>query len=513
MKRSACNGTPAVLLDTKVLSGDIKKKSLLGGLQTIAGEGINFLLRLVSSAVLARLLVPEDFGIIGMVTAFIAIAERFKDLGLSIATVQKKEITHEQVSNLFWINVLIGTLLMIILCAFSKVAAWFYTDKRLVWITIATSTSFLWGGLTVQHQAILWRKMQFMRIAAVNIGTNILSIIIAVIFAVKGYGYWALVAKEMSRSFFLAAGTWLICPWRPGLPARNTDISNMIHLGRDVTGFNLVTFFSQNIDQILIGRNYGPGPLGIYKQAYQFMLLPISYLMFPAHNVAQPALSILQNDASRYRQYYKKVITLLSFVSMPVVIFLFLYSQDIILLLLGRKWVQASEIYKVMAVASFFVPVTGTTAVVMLTLGKTRRYFFIGLAKAIILIFAFAVGIKWGALGVAYGQLAANYIFIMPLLFFALKETPISVKLFFSSILPSIMCSLFMGIILSLFSRANPSQSSLVTIAESLPIAVAAYFAAWMAIPGGRLKLKGLYSDFAFLLRKGSNERAVSPSS
>lgn len=498
------------IFDTETLRDDLKRRSVRGGLYTMTGQGLNFIIRLGSTAVLARILIPEHFGLISMVTALTAIAENFKDLGLSIATVQKKDITHEQVTTLFWINVIIGILIMIIICCFSKLIAWFYADNRLIGITVAISTSFFWGGMTVQHQAILWRKMQFCRSAAVDIGATFLSTIIAIVLAFRGYGYWALVWKEVSRSCFLAVGTWIVCPWIPGLPVRNANIGKMIKLGRDVTGFNLITFFTQNIDQILIGKIAGPSPLGIYRQANQLALLPISYLTSPVQTVSQPALSILQNDELRYRRYYKNILKSLSFVSMPLMLFLFLYARDIILLLLGEKWIKAVVIFKIFALAGFIRPALSTTGVVMITCGQSKRYFFLGLANSMLIILAIGIGLKWGAVGVAAGHVIENYLAFFPIVFIAFKHSPISIELFFRSILPSVISSLVMGVVLIIFSSMISIQNSFYSIGASLPVAIVVYLLTWIIIPGGRIRLKELFSDFVFVFKKAESGPDIS---
>ena len=491
-----------MIFDTEAVRGDLKKKSLYGGLYTAIGQSISFVIRLGSTAVLARLIIPEHFGLLGMVTALTAIAEQFKDLGLSTATVQKKDVTHEQVSTLFWINGFIGASIMTMVCCCSKLLASFYADDRLIWITVGISTSFFWGGLTVQHQAILFRKMHFFRSSAADIGASFLSTIIAIVLAFKGYGYWALVWGLMSRSFFSAIGTWIVCPWLPGLPARNARIGEMIKFGRDLSGFNLIVFFADNLDQILIGRIFGPRPLGFFRQAYNLAMFPIGYLTYPVNSVLQPALSILQNDALRYRQYYVKTLKLLSFVNMPLMVFLFLNGKNIILFVLGEKWIEAVVIFKIFTLAGFIRPVLNTAGIVMISLGKTKKNFVLGLVNSIAIIVAISIGVRWGSVGVAAGHVIENYLMLFPFLYFASKDSPIEMELFISSILPSIIASLVMAIVLLIFSNTVSIQNSFYALVASLPIAIVVYLLAWTTMPKGRLRLKELFSDFVFVFKK-----------
>ena len=161
-----------------------EKMSPIDGIRTIAdAEGIDFFLRLGSIAVLARLLVPEHFGLIAMVLSVTTVAERFKDLGLSIATVQRKDLTHDQVSTLFWINGGLGLLSGLVVALLAVPIARFFHDDRLIGITLAIAASFVWSGLTIQHQALLRRTMRFGYIAIISVCASLLSIVVAILMA------------------------------------------------------------------------------------------------------------------------------------------------------------------------------------------------------------------------------------------------------------------------------------------------------------------------------------------
>ncbi len=240
--------------DNTHLTRDMKGKSVRGGTIVLAGQGVSFLLQIGSTAILARLLMPEQFGLIGMVAAFTGFARIFKDLGLSQATVQQKDLTQEKVSNLFWINACFGVISNDVIVGMSPIIAWFYGDIRLRNISIALSISFLFGGLTVQHQALLNRQMRFGLLTMIGIIATFLGSVTGIILAWMGFDYWSLVWKDISTSFFIASGTWVMCRWLPGLPSRRAGIRSMLKFGGDITGFNIVNYFAKNVDNILIGR-------------------------------------------------------------------------------------------------------------------------------------------------------------------------------------------------------------------------------------------------------------------
>ena len=466
------------------------------------GSVLSLLLSFGSTAILARLLIPEHFGLIGMILALTVIFERFKELGLNTATVQKKDITLAQINILFWINTGIGIGIMLLLSGVSSLVAWFYEDQRLIWITISISTCFFWSGMMVQHRAILTKRMQFGRLTAADSMGSFLSIIIAVTLAFNGYGYWALVWREITRNLFTAIGVWIACPWIPGKTSKDADIRSLMRFGRDISGFNLIYYFSSSLDQILIGKFWGANILGLYRQAYQLIMLPLNYLTYPVQSVAEPAMSLLQNDDSKYRNYYRKILQLLSFVSLPLMCYIFIYSDDIILMLLGEQWTAATEIFRILVLANFLRPLMATTGFIMITRGETKKYFLVGVGSSVLIIIAVSTGVIWGATGVAWGYFISRMIFYLPMLLYSFKDTPVDIKFFFQSISDAVIPSLIMSAAIYYLSLNLWTDISVLRIAVSLPVAAVVYLLIWIILPQGPDKLKENISDFLTTFRK-----------
>jgi len=481
--------------DVGLTSANLKERSIRGGLFTMSCQAIEAFLRIGSIAVLSRILIPEHFGLISMVTAISTIAEQFQDLGLSTATVQKKDITHEQVSKLFWINVITGLGITVLISSMSFLLARFFHEERLIYITIAIATSFLWSGLTIQHQAILRRQMKYTAIGGIQIGSIALSVAIAIILAVEGYGYWALVWREVLRNVFLALGTWMCCPWIPGSPRKHINIDHLIKFGRDITGFNVIVFLTANLDQILIGKLYGPAQLGIYRQAYVLVFSLVMQLISPVTRVAEPTLSFLQNDAERYRKYYQKILTTVNVFMMPLILFLVIYSHEIVLVVLGEKWIESTDIFRILAISAFIAPASNSTGFLLVTCGKTKRYLNLGLVTGVILLLSFGIGVVWGALGVAYGYLVATYTLLALRLYYSFEGTPVSARAFFKAIEQPLVASFAMMIVLVIFNKLVMINNSLVLLTISLPVATVTYLLAWMMMPGGKGNLREVIYD------------------
>ena len=487
--------------DIEHLKSNLKGKSVRGGLSTIASEGLTNVLRIGSMIVMARLLVPEDFGLIAMVTALTVFAERFKDLGLDMATVQRREITREQVSTLFWINAGVGAFLMFVVAAFSPLISWFYREPRLVLVTVVLSAGFLFGGLTIQHQALLRRQMSFVRLAGVQLCSVALGAAIGIWCAWEGFGYWALIWKEIATAVFSALGTWLVCWWRPGWPTRKAGVRSMMLFGRDITGFNIVYFFSRNIDQILLGKLWGASPLGLYRQAYQLVAMPMNQLLSSISSVAVPGMSALQGEPGRYRQYYTRMVSMLAFITMPVALYIGIFSDSIVRLVLGDKWIASAEIVKIFAVGAFIQPVASTCGIVMVTLGKTQRYFWWGVASSACLIGAYVIGAMWGAIGVATAYAVASYVIVVPSLWYSYRDTPVSISAFLNAITSAVISSLVTGLILILFQWKTSFLHDSAEILISLFVAIISYCGIWLLLPGGKDSLIEYLSYLGILLK------------
>ncbi len=498
---SKAKNTPE-LFDTRYLAADLKGRSVRGGTITIISQGCKFVLQTISTVVLARLLIPADFGLIAMVTAITNFALVFRDLGLSTATVQKAEINHEQVSTLFWINAAIGLMVTLAVIAAAPLVSRFYGEPRLMPIAIALSATFLLGGLAVQHQAMLQRHMRFLAIGLIEIISMAISIAAAIVAAILGAGYWALVIMHISLAIVITLGMWCAFPWKPGLPKRRVGTRSMLRFGGHITGFNIVNYFARNADNILIGKFIGATALGFYSKAYALLMLPITNLRGPMFAVATPALSLLQTEPTKYKTYYEKIVTIVAFLSMPLMVYLAIYAEEVIILILGRQWLPAARIFQVLAIAAFIQPAASTRGLVLISLGQGRRYLIWGVVNAVITVISFIIGIWWGAIGVATAYSAANYLILLPSLWYCYRESPVSLIDFFQAINLPLLASGFMGLVLFIIYRRLEFDNSVISLLCGMGVAVLSYLFVWLLIPGGRIFLGELFSYGRVLIRK-----------
>src|SRR5262245_58415815 len=209
-------------------SGDLGRLALRNGTISVAMQYGNGGLQFVAAVVLARLLAPEDFGLFAIVTVLTSFAPLLIDFGLADAVTQRSKITRSQVSSLFWLSSGIGLAFAVVVAACSPLIAWIFREPRLEAIALYSAITFIFYGVSNQHQALLRRTMQFANIAKIQILGTLIGIVIAISIAICGYGYWALVLRPITSSLCVAIGAWLVCPWRPGFPVLDNEVKSLV---------------------------------------------------------------------------------------------------------------------------------------------------------------------------------------------------------------------------------------------------------------------------------------------
>jgi O-antigen/teichoic acid export membrane protein len=484
------------------LRENVREKSLRAALLTGTAGFADFGIRIASTAVLARLLLPEHFGLIMMVMAVTLIADQLREMGLSTAAVQCKELTHAKASNVFWVSVAIGAGMAGLLCAASPLIAGFYNEPRLISITCILAANFLMGGLMVQHQVLLTRQLKLGHTAGVRLSSSLISTVAAIGLAWLEFGYWALVWREVIRCALTTAGMWICCPWKPSLPQRHVTVRDLVRFGADVTGANLLASFSASADRFLLGRLWGAAPVAVYRQAYQLLLVPMDQLLSPLFQVSQPVLSLLQTDAHRYRQFFRKLLMAVCLVTMPASVFIAVYSTEITLLLLGPRWLECAPLLLILSFATFIRQPVSFSALLLITRGRSRAYLFLTVAQHTLLLALLCLGVWWGPRGVAIGEVAATYALIAPTLYICLAGSPVSLKDALTILSRMAAMSAVAGAGLLVYRMVEPSAPLVVTLALGGILTAALFIGSWLALPGGAREVVDLLRDLQTALGK-----------
>jgi O-antigen/teichoic acid export membrane protein len=472
---------------TDHLQADLKGRSIRGGAVTLAGQGCRFALQTGTIVVLARLLTPGDFGLIAMVTAITGFIASFKDAGLSMATVQRDKIDHDQISTLFWVNVALSTAMMILIAALAPAIAWLYGEPRLVWLTLGLAGSFIFAGLAVQHQALLRRQLRFRALVVIDLASRAIGITAAIVAAAWGAGCWALVAMAAVTALANAAGVWIACDWRPGLPRRGCGVRSMLAFGGNLTVSHVVNNGARNLDNVLIGSVWGASLLGAYSKAYQLLLLPFQQFAAPITAVALPVLSRLQAEPERFRRYFRGGIMLMTALGMPLVAFAFVTAHDLTLLVLGDQWAAAAPIFMALAPAAFVETFNSANGWAFIPMARTDRYLRCVVASSVVIMAAFAIGLPWGAIGVACAYSAARVGLRLPQAIYAFHGTPLTLGDLGAALWRPAAASLLAAAVLWAATQSGAwPVSSAARIGAALPVYAVAYGLLLVLLPGGR---------------------------
>jgi O-antigen/teichoic acid export membrane protein len=394
---------------------DLKRKSVVGGIAAVSAQGAKFVLQTATTMVLARLLSPEDFGLQGMVVVVTGFLGLFRDAGLGMATIQRLEVTHEQTSTLFWINVAVGAILAALCTAFAPLLVAFYHEPRLYWVVVVSGVTFMFNGLAAQHSALLQRGMRFVTQAKIDVLSLAVGSGTGVVMALLGCRYWSLVGMAMAISIVGAAALWFAVPWIPGPPRRRSGIRSMLHFGGLATCNSFVVFLAWNAEKILLGRFWGADALGLYGRAFQLVTLPVQQLNTAVTGVAFPALSRIQHDAKRLARSFLRGFSLLISATIPITVTCALFAEEIVRIVLGAKWMEAAPIFRLLAPVAVVFAVANPLSWLVMSTGRIGRALSISTATTPLVILGIVLGLSHGPKGVALGYSLAMTLLVIPI--------------------------------------------------------------------------------------------------
>jgi O-antigen/teichoic acid export membrane protein len=310
--------------------------------------------------------------------------------------------------------------------------------------------------------------------------------IAGVVAALLDVGYWALVIMQLATAVTMCLGMWMVCGWRPGWPMRGVGVRSMLAFGGNLTGANLLGYLVRNLDHILIGWRWGADALGFYAKAYQLLLLPVAQFNMPLSSVAIPALSRLQNEPERYRFYYRKALQLLVSAGMPVVVFMFVAADKVVLLILGDQWLEAIPIFRLLAPAAFLGTFNVAGGWVFVSLGRTDRQLRWTAVSTAVTVTAFLIGLPWGAVGVAAAFSIAQCVLRGPGIAYCYHGTFLGFGDLVQPLWRPAVAACAAGALLMAAEMVTPAAPTLwAAILVDLFAYVLFYMVWWFAVPGG----------------------------
>jgi PST family polysaccharide transporter len=364
-----------------------------------------------------------------MAAVVVSLGGLFADAGLGMAVVMHDQVTQRQVSNLFWANLVLGFALAALTVALSPVVAWFYGQDEIMHICAATSFTFIVASAGIQHAALLRRRLEFGRLTVVAQSAVAIGVLVGVLLARAGAGYWALVGQITAMSTARSVMAWILCPWRPSRPSRNAGTKGLVKFGGVATCNEVAVYVNRNIETLLIGRFLGADSLGMYNRSSAlFMQIPLQ-VSGPFYSVASPSLIRVQAEPARFVEAYRQGLLLISAITLPIVALMFITAEFAVELLMGRSWMECVPVIRLLlgdVTASVLGPAMIGWMFLYQRRVKAQLAWTIGttITKAGVLIVSLPFGL--GACAVAVSSLAAMTLCFGP--WIASKGTPLRAR-------------------------------------------------------------------------------------
>jgi O-antigen/teichoic acid export membrane protein len=489
--------------NTDALSANLAQKSLQSGLITFAAQPLKLIIGIGSTAILARLLSPGDFGLLAMITPVFLLVDSLSNFGLETAVIQQNYLDDRQANAIFWRSLKFNILLIGATILLAPAIAWFYHDERLTGMIVGLAVGAFSVCLVFNHKSLLKRQMRFGTLTAIELISLVISAIAAIAAARIGWGYWALVLQLSVMQIVQSIGHWWVCDWRPSKYVRddslNAELSSMMSYGKHLTGFRFLTRIGMHLDRIVIGYFSGANALGLYYVAYKWAYFSFEQVYFPMFDVAVSSLSRVQHDPNLYRSYARRGLLPIFALCLPVLAFSVVEADNIILLLLGEQWSKAVPLFRLLCVAVYVVSMYRVTKWLYVSVGQTQRQFHWGLIHTVVMIGAVIVGAKWGVYGVAMGYTVGTCLLTYPAIHHCLQCSPLGWKDFLAPIWRPILASIGSATCLYLMLGMLESDRSILEFSLRVIVYGILYATIWLLLPGGIGSTKEIIKTFRIL--------------
>jgi O-antigen/teichoic acid export membrane protein len=377
--------------------------------QVLHGMSWNFTSRLGSqffqvafSIILARLLSPKEFGVVGMLLVFTGFAQALADGGLSSALIYRQDATEIHQSTVFWMQTAAGAALSLLFYCGAPAIAAFYGIPLLEPLSRMMAWTFIIQALGLVQSALLMKQFRFKTVAAATLGSTTLSGVIAVLLAHWGYGVWALAWQGLIAISVMTALLWLLSGWRPRFAFDLTAARDMGRYGIYLLGYGSLNYWMRNGTNLLIGKAIGAHGLGIFSRAYTLMLLPLNNVSAVFGQVMFPALVKVKSDMPRFRKHYMMATRLIALVTFPLMVGIAALAKPLILLLLGPKWAEVIPVLQILSFVGLFQSIIHPTGSVYNALGKTRELFHLTIILTVALLLIMVPALRLGIVGITY---------------------------------------------------------------------------------------------------------------
>lgn len=385
-----------------------KSKLKYGIVVTFIAKYSNIICQLIINSVLARLLMPEEFGIVAIITVFISFFNILGDMGIGPAIIQNKTLKAKEISDIFKFSIFAALVISILFYFFSYIIAFFYTNKIYIRLGSLLTLTVFFSICNIVPNALIYKNQNFKIAGIINISVNIIIGLITISLASKGWSYYSLIFDSILKSILIFILSFIYCGIRINKGFSYNSVKKIQNYSVYQFSFNFINYFTRNSDNIMVGKFLGSSTLGYYDKAYKLMLYPIQNLTNVITPVLQPVLSEYQDDKEIIYDVYMKVIKVLSYIGIFVTVYCFNTSSEIINIMYGSNWDESIPIFKVLSLSIVIQMVLSSIGSIFQSTGYVNKLFHTGMVSAGFTITAITIGIFSGSVEVlAFGIVIA----------------------------------------------------------------------------------------------------------
>jgi len=396
--------------------------------------------------ILARILSPAEYGIMAMLGVFMALSQTFLDFGISSALIQRQDITQKDLSTVFYLNIITGSVLTLILFFSAPVIANFYSKPELVNITKFMSLNFIIISFGIVQNTLITKRIDFKRRMKISLPSLVISGTIAIILAVKGFGVWSLAIQSVLHRFSNTIIIWFIEKWRPSLQFSINSIKKIIGFSVNMFGSGLLDTIFRKLDILLIGKFFSAVDLGFYSRAIGLQQMPIRNTHAALKQVTFPLLSKIQDDDIRLKRVFRKIIKVVAFIGFPMLLGMLVVADPLIRVLITEKWLPSVKYLQLLCIGGLTYSISAMNLNILLVKGKADIFFKLEIVKKIMILVGIFIGLFWGIMGLIIGRMIVGYFAFILNIYYSGKQINYTVIEQLKDLLPYLMVSIIMAI-------------------------------------------------------------------
>lgn len=424
----------------------LKKRALKGAVWTYAQQFGTQLISFIVSIFLARVLLPEEFGLIGMIAIFMGIGTILFDGGMTSSLIRSDDLEESDYSTVFIFNLLVSLGVYFIIFISAPFIADFYHQPILTNVTRIYALSFVFSAFGSVQNTILTKAMNFKKQTLLTIPALLAGSIVALVMAIKGFGVWSLVGMTLTNTFVLSAILWFTSKWKPTLIFSKNKFRKHFNYGYKLTLSGVLDIVFTNIYQIVIGRFFSASTVGYYTRANQLMMMPVGNVSTALNKVAFPLFAEMQNDDDRLRSAYKKIMLLVIFIINPIIVLMLVLAEPLTIFLFTDKWLPMVPLFKIICLSGLLYPLHLYNLLILQVKGRSDLFLKLEIVKKVIAALVLILSFYFGLYGLLWGQLIFSILALFINTYFAGSMINYTMKQQLKDMMPLFVLSGFVGV-------------------------------------------------------------------